>query len=173
MVDPIYVWWIPSEVVSEIAGRWRTKNHPRAGSHHMNDLHTSASPRGTRGIDKAWSANFAASQCAAATPSGSPGACTGHLRLWFISGSGVWYWVWSILGWCVVCGVWWIPSEVVFEIAGRWRIKNHPRAGLHQHDGFTTHQSSTPTFSWNGHEESSTNLHGPLDGGPAPRRENV
>ena len=91
----------------------------------------------------------------------------------FIFGSGFWDRIWSIL--CVVdpIYVWWIPSEVAFEIAGRWRIKNHPRAGLQQLMGSTTHQSSRGRFSWNAREESFTNLHGPLDGGPAPRRENV
>ena len=64
----------------------------------------------------------------------------------FIFGSGFWDRIWSIL--CVVdpIYVWWIPSEVACEIAGRWRIENHPRAGLHQHDGFTTPPRSPPTF---------------------------
>ena len=81
-------------------------------------------------------------------------------------------WVWDLtpdlehLG--LVCGVWWIPSEVVSEIAGRWKIKNHPRSGSHHQSGSHTSTSSRCRFPWSGHGESLTNLHGPLDGGCAP-----
>ena len=68
---------------------------------------------------------------------------------------------------CGVSGVRWIRSEGVFEIAGRWRSKNDPRAGVCYPVAQHTSTSSTPRFSGKGHGESSTNVYGPLHGGCA------
>ena len=48
------VWWTRSEAGSELAGRWRSKNDPRAGVWYPVAHHTSAGWRHTRGVHEVW-----------------------------------------------------------------------------------------------------------------------